>query len=64
MMNRKLLRALKTLTIHNAKEVAHRLWKDGDEDGMREPLLEAIERCETGNGTIEDWDLLIEQTEM
>ena len=59
-----LLMVLKRHTIKNAREIAHQLWKDGDEDGIREPLLEAIERCQEGNGTEEDWDLLIEQTEM
>lgn len=62
--DKRLLECLKALTIKNAREIAHQLWKDGDEDGYREPLLEAIERCEAGNGTEEDWDLLIEQTEM
>lgn len=60
----KLLEILKAHTIKNAREVAHQIWKDGDEEGYYQPLLEAIERCEAGNGTEEDWDLLIEQTEM
>jgi hypothetical protein len=62
--DQRLLEVLKAHTIKNAYEIAHQLWKDGDEDGIREPLLEAIERCEAGNGTEEDWDLLVEQTEM
>lgn len=61
---RKLLAVLMEHTIKNAREVAHQIWKDGDEGGCYEPLLEAIERCEAGNGTDEDWDLLVEQTEM
>ena len=60
----KLLGILKQHTINNAREIAHQIWKDGDEDGLYDQLLEAIERCNEGNGTDEDWDLLIEQTEM
>lgn len=61
---RKLLGVLMEHTCKNAREVAHQIWKDGDEDGIHDQLLEAIERCEAGNGTDEDWDLLVEQTEM
>lgn len=60
----RLLAVLMDATIHNAREIAHQLWEDGDEDGIRDSLLAAIDRCESGIGTAADWDMLVEQTEM
>lgn len=65
---KKLFEVLKDHTIKNAVEVAHQLFDDEDSDEevkeTRARLLEAIERCSTGEGNDEDWDLLVEQTEM
>ena len=60
----RLLEVLKDHTCKNAREIAHQIWKDGDEDGIYDMLVEAIERCESGIGTDADWDMLVEQTEM
>ena len=60
----RLLEVLKDHTCKNAREVAHQIWKDGDEDGILDTLYQAIDRCEDGNGTDEDWDLLVDVTEM
>ena len=60
----RLFEILKDHTIKNAREIAHDIWKDGDEDGIHDDLIAAINRCENGTGTDADWDMLIEQTEM
>lgn len=60
----RLFEILKDHTIKNAREIAHDIWKDGDEDGIYDDLIVAIARCEDGIGTDADWDMLIEQTEM
>ena len=60
----RLFEILKDHTIKNAREVAHGIWKDEDEDGIYDNLMAAIARCEDGVGTDADWDMLIEQTEM
>ncbi len=60
----RLLEILKEHTIKNAREIAVSIDKNGDEDGIYDKLMQAIVRCEDGNGTDSDWDLLVEQTEM
>lgn len=55
-----LLSKLKTLTINNARKVAQSL--RGDE--VYESLCQAIDRCEFGSGTREDWHMLIDMTGM
>lgn len=57
----RLLACLIDLTLHNAREACHEYWEEGDEESY-EALLAAIERCEGGEGTDEDWDVLIEET--
>lgn len=61
--NNRLLEVLKDHTIKNAIEIAHQIWKDGDEDGIHDELIAAIERCQSGGMDADDWNLLVEQTE-
>ena len=63
--DKKLLEVLKEHTIKNAIEVL----RDGDywqehEGFTREEFEEAIIRCQEGNGTAQDWNWLVEETEM
>lgn len=50
----RLFEILKDHTIKNAREIAHDIWKDGDEDGIYDDLIAAIARCEDGVGTDAD----------
>ena len=50
----RLFEILKDHTIKNAREIAHDIWKDGDEDGIHDDLIAAINRCENGTGTDAD----------
>lgn len=64
--NERLLEVLKRHTINNALEVARDVeyWYEGDGEDARQEFLGAIERCMDGNGTAEDWDWIIAETEM
>lgn len=65
----RLLEVLKIHTCKNALEVARdtEYWAEengGDGEDARQRFIEAIERCQEGNGTDEDWDWLIDETVM
>lgn len=68
----RLLVILKEHTCKNALEVAsdgeYWCWYEDDEHGSgeeaRDAFIEAIERCMSGEGTDEDWDWLVDQTQM
>lgn len=59
-----LFETLKQLTINNARTIAESIQDNGDDDGIYEDLIQAIDRCDNGVGTDEDWSFLVEQTEM
>lgn len=59
----RLMDKLIALTINNAVEAAHTIWCNGDEDGIHDELVNAIKRCDAGNGTDDDWQMLIDHTE-
>lgn len=60
--NARLLNVLKSHVIANARECAHQYWKDGSETEIL--LRELADKCENGTATDEDWDEIIEMTEM
>lgn len=68
----RLLAILKEHTYKNALEVANdgEYWYDyedeehGSGEEARCAFIKAIERCVSGEGTDEDWDWLIDQTQM
>lgn len=67
-MDMRILEMLKDHTIKNARTAAHYLWKECEGwEGAAErsiALTAAIDRCESGKGTYEDWELLAEEVEL
>ena len=61
----RLLEILKQHTVKNAIEVLtdDEYWEE-HEGFSKHEFEEAITRCQDGNGTDQDWDWLIEETEM
>lgn len=58
---------LKDHTIKNAIEAAHMMREDlydAEVEERYKALLVAIERCESGQGTHDDWGLLVDETVM
>lgn len=64
--NLRLLEVLKDHTIKNALEVARdtEYWAEGDNEESRQRFIEAIVRCQEGDGTAEDWNWLVDETQM
>ena len=61
MEDKKLLEMLKAIALGNAKEIAQGLSDDYEEPKLCARLEMAIDFCEKGIGTEEDWQLIIEQ---
>lgn len=62
----RLLEVLKDHTCKNALEVARdtEYWAENGGEEDRQKFIEAIVRCQEGNGTAEDWDWLVDETQM
>ena len=59
----RILDMLKDCAIENARTAAHYLWKECEEERY-DALTAAIDRCESNQGTYEDWKLLTEEIEL